>query len=82
MGTCIAIVVGNILDDQGIAVLVLARVLPSLYNVQNGAQHAIRLKFLANKLRNLGRWAEHSLTTYFSLITPTGRSLPLLSTRS
>jgi len=53
MGTCIAI--GDILDDQGIGVLVLARVLTSLHNVQNcsgsystscprGAQQAIRLK--------------------------------------
>lgn len=69
MGTCIAI--GDILDIQGIGVLVLARVLTSLHNVQNGsgsystscprgAQQAIRLK---NKLRNLARWAEHTLIT-------------------
>jgi len=87
MGTCIAI--GDILDDQGIGVLVLARVLTSLHDVQNGsgshstscpcgAQQAIRLTFLANKLRNLARWAEHSLITDLSLIAFTGRSLSRL----
>jgi len=77
------------LEDQGIGVLVLARVLTSLHNVQKGAgfhstsyprhaQHAIHLKFLANKLRNLARWVEHSSITYRSWITSAGGSLPLL----
>ena len=89
MGTCIAIVVGDILDDQGIGVLVLAEVLTSLHNVQNGseshstsfprgAQHVICLKLLAHKLCNLARWAEHSLITDHSLITSTGLSRALL----
>jgi len=86
MGTCIAI--GDILNDRGIGVLVLARVLTSLHDVQNGSgshstscpcgAQATRLKFVANKLRNLARWAEHSLITDLSLIAFTGRSLSLL----